>query len=717
MALISKRHIKLVKLFLVSPLLEKILTSSYLVIFLALLLKREFFMESFEVRYREKDISEQFSNQIDQVQTQEDFINILQTYIPTKFIDPKLATFKIFGDMRIFQIRAQIPNYCFIKDITDIDAYEKTFSSECNPLVTTSNVAFSIPPPDSSLCNSPTCSEFEAETDSGFIVKSSYSKYPPTAFSFLLDRSDSTSFKEKLETIKTNGWLDEYKTKVIVFEMLLYEPRNKMMVSYQALFENFAHNVYQAKLIKNTILTYTSRSTLLLTLTILFLINGILLLLKNVFELGIQENKIVHLAEIVTAGLQIVHSITFLTNTANFERTAIGSHDIHGLATLARFYSVENLMTLMNVEKILFAVMIYTLPFKFFSFMTWSKYVQSFQKIASAIYRTLPSLVICIVFTFIMSIIWAVIFFTVLGNYNQRFESYASALLHFVFFEVSDDIMTSKYQDMVFQSLSLNLLPLYLLMSLMRYLLASYFIAVVVEAYNRSASFEFHQHTNYEMEDRLFMSEMIRKIEKFSKESLPQTENAGKSNSDRKMLVWLSLSQNDEDNSDMMDTIYNRLEENNIHLVQFYSLSEVIQFLKYLFKLKPNLLHKSANQFRIIIDNNTLTEDNDGRVGKFQSQEQTLDGDRIESLLNWLKYMGSRVPLMIYSPHSLKYEIMLKLRLKYTLLYFSKTVNNLTKFSTMQNLENITEAYERDDTVSATESFGLEDIDYSRIDE
>lgn len=233
-----------------------------------------------------------------------------------------------------------------------------------------------------------------------------------------------------------------------------------------------------------------------------------------------------------------------------------------------------------------------------------------------------------------------------------------------------------------------------------------FYIAIICEAYSRSASFEYHQYTTYEQEDRDFVSTMIRKIERFSKDSLPQSDDSGKNNIDRKMLVWLSFS--GDDNNNMMETIYDEIEDQNIHLIQFFSLGEIIQFLKYLFKLKPNLLHKSANQFRIVIDNSKVEE---FLRNTYAVNDNEPDIERVEALLDWLRYVGSRVPLMIFSSKKLKYETMLKMRLKYHLLYFSTAMSNLVKFSIMDSLDRISEDHQKEESVSMSESFGLEELD------
>ena len=68
----------------------------------------------------------------------------------------------------------------------------------------------------------------------------------------------------------------------------------------------------------------------------------------------------------------------------------------------------------------------------------------------------------------------------------------------------------------------------------------------------------------------------------------------------KKMLIWLDPNSR---KYDPFEDIFLEVEELDISLMLFTHHLEVVQFLKYLFQLKPNLLHKSADAFRLVVEN------------------------------------------------------------------------------------------------------------------
>lgn len=137
--------------------------------------------------------------------------------------------------------------------------------------------------------------------------------------------------------------------------------------------------------------------------------------------------------------------------------------------------------------------------------------------------------------------------------------------------------------------------------------------------------------------------------------------------SNQKMIIWLKYSGDEETEIDEVEAEVS----NRIRLMVFNSPEEVEDFLKLLFKLKPNLLNsKSGDKFRICVET--------------RFEKGLVHQKNIEILLDWLKDMGSRTPFLLYLQNNLDRETYVKFRKKYQDLYACDDLGTVLKFCRME---------------------------------
>ena len=99
--------------------------------------------------------------------------------------------------------------------------------------------------------------------------------------------------------------------------------------------------------------------------------------------------------------------------------------------------------------------------------------------------------------------------------------------------------------------------------------------------------------------------------------------------------------------------------------------------MKYLFRLKPNLLTSQAgSRFRIVFET---------KFEKINSEKSN-----IETLLDWLKGVGCRVPFLLFTKAELERETYIRMKKKYPAMFATEDRTGALRFCRMEGkLENL----------------------------
>ena len=680
MRIISRKQIRLFKLFLVSNWLEKTLIIVFILCTSTLILIRETKLTSFQTirrqTYWSKSLTDSFYAKVEDIPS---FIDWLETDFQTSLTESQTSYFKPFGNSLLVQYRAHIPHKCNNKSVSD-EEYQFSFSKECNPLPKDSLSLSVLPLPQEDLCLEANCTEFGPQQARVYNIEHKSVKYTEkNTYSAGIQTRNRTAFADDIAKLRASNWLLFPETKVVILQVHIIDPDTLLVYKYHFIFERLSP--YNPGKYFQKIFTSHSGQVNWVILAIVFVygISGILFLLKISFEMSIEIKTFVHLSCIVCSVLQIGYFGTTITKITQYNADFPSSVPFQNNGLEPKVFNFELYSAVSLTQDTILGLLIIFLPFRLFTLFSWSKYMGYFNRFASSIYRTLPTIGILAISNLILVVSWAYFPYIVLQEHFSDFESYERSLYNFLLMDLSYNIMNVDPKEYTsLKTVSSDLSVYYFLIFAMRTVLTVFTVSFLVEAYRKSASVENYQVTEQEEENLTFLDDFTKKIDKFVKENLPQLNRVSQSKN-KKMLIWLDPNFRKQD---IFEEIFLDVEEDDISLMLFTHHLEVIQFLKYLFQLKPNLLHKSSDTFRLVVENKEHFEPDDQRL-----HLTGFDLSHVEILLDWLKDIGSTVPLLLFSETKVPYERMLQMKKHYRPLYFAYNSDILRSFAMLEGLD------------------------------
>ena len=138
----------------------------------------------------------------------------------------------------------------------------------------------------------------------------------------------------------------------------------------------------------------------------------------------------------------------------------------------------------------------------------------------------------------------------------------------------------------------------------------------------------------------------------------------------QKQILWLNIGNKPD--------LFNSYAASNKRLLIFTKSQQIISFLKYLFAIKPYMQFKNLNdKFGIIIQCRAFT----GKIN-----DDSLEN--IDTLLDWLAFVGCKIPILLYTNERLERNLRMKIATSYLLLKFSNAKEDIGEFL-KNNTENM----------------------------
>jgi hypothetical protein len=637
MAIISRQKIKLFKLFLVSPILEKILLILYICL-VPLLAYYEKFGNDFSDYFLANTLNT--NGILDHLKTVKT-LDQVKVWISEEFV-PNYFTQELSPNKPIFAI------YGFCNEIEnqkcELLGY-KNFEESCSTiqenLAKSSNITHNkLAHGDYGSYNSSLC--FQISRDYG----------STSTVSTIVNESlaESTAFIS-IQSIFFNYW-------------------DNSLVSYKINFEFDG-----AQKVRNYIFSYDVadpsilKDVFFLILYTLFIIQLILFSLKILFEFSIMPNKYTFVGHV---GHFILQYIFVFWLAFGFGLKSLTTYS----DSLQEFLEMEEKLSYKKISKNILNLVFLIYPFRVISFLSWNKQLSVPVQVFIALYRTAPVLclicLVAVVFVFGFSLATFLGFkdsFYALRSFTSAILNYPSTDLSRIFDNEHDYILNSGqyYHEIIWvvQTLFYGFLILYL-------------IVILIDVTRRAFSHEFAILLPNEQDLREKQEELQSKFDKLLKElNVIFGKNKGKKTSDlmgsqEKMVIWLEYNVQNSD----VDEILERLDD-SIKFMIFYKPDEVEAFLRYLFRLKPNLLNSQAgSRFRIVVE--TII------------QKESSEKANIQALLEWLKGVGCRVPFLLYLKESVEKEVYVQYKKKYQSLYACEDKETTLKFCRMEEkLDNL----------------------------
>ena len=647
MKVIQKKNIKYIKLCLISPIFEIITNIIYLTTFLIL----AFLYTNIGKNYNNYEITDMTSKYLEKetflsIKSDREFISYLKTILT------KLYTYnKDTDSLPIFipsgQVRLTKYSYKGCSESIDLN---KNCNNNYECIIETLKDVF-----DDKNCGIPY--KGSADRDDGGPLKKLVPKFPGKYTSYNLlnggELIDITIDDFNDPTLLENFIID-YDINFLVLQINFEIPCNNNCVNAIVGIEMLNYytnlNYYFSVTPFNT---YHQNHALFIVIFIFFCIVVFLNIVKLIYEINVKLILSVH----IFVGLNEILNILLIIFTIFFisEGKSVEFHKPDYFVTPLPFLSVRK-----YIISILCLIMI-CFPFRFISLISWAKSIsEPFVKYISILFRMLPGMMIIL---FIFGLIIVMISLSNYTLYNEMVYEYSTIYNSFLsiwdFNMIYDMINPSKSK--IFHSLTAS--EYFVLINIFEIILLIILIciatATMVYLYKRASALEMDK-----VENEIMIK--LKQIEEKLEEGKETEDNDLRKL--KKQILWLNLSNKHD--------LYNHYSSMN-DLLLFKTSNQIISSLKYLFAIKPELQFKKLNnKFGIIIE---IKND------KSHLKEEELD--QIDILIDWLTFVGCKIPVAFYSQINIEKTLKMKLHSTYQYIKFINEQREIDNFIAENNKE------------------------------
>lgn len=637
MALISKHKIKLLKLFLVSPNLEKIFLLVYIVVVPLLTLSNKFGSQ-FSGYYLSKQLLNTIhASQVNSIQTLDDVTTWIAEDLATSLFTNKTTITKPLFPIFLFKSVLDVDSGCAEDPSTKLEA-ECSFTI-ANLKKTTSELS-ELRHRDGAYGTYPV-SYYQAVTKEGI-------KDPSTLKSQLDSFLDGNIVFLSVQSIVYNDW----KSALIIFSVDFESSALGEVTT-----RNISYDIVYGGLIT---------STLLVVLYMLFIIQLVIFTMKILFEFSIYPNWYTFGGHLIHFALQygyVLITALILQDYGDFNKYS---------DSLVNFFEKSRYINHVITSQVIINLVLIFYPFRLFTLLAWNKYLSLPVKLFIVLYRTFPAIAAFVFGGIVLWLCFSLASFIGLRGFVTQLGNYSSSLLYFFtldFGEIATD------DPVLNSSKKIQFFIIWILQNLFLILLILFALVIMIDAVKRSFAVEIpaalpHQ---IELQDKQF--QLQSKFDKFLKELSSilglKNKDSGKSSSfssEDKMVIWL---EHEMGSDSEVDDVIDQLSKDSVKIMVFYQPEEVEEFLKYLFRLKPNLLTSQAGaRFRIVFET------------KFS--KVSVEKNNIETLLDWLKEVGCRVPFLLFTKAELERETYIPMKKKYPAMFATEDKEGALRFCRME---------------------------------
>jgi hypothetical protein len=639
MAIVSKQKIKQFKLFIVSPILEKILLTIYIIV-IPLLAFHEKFGNNFSDYFLANTLNR--NGVIDQLKSIKTLDN-MKSWIATEFV-PNYFTTEISPNKPIFPIFG-FCNKIPIEDCPSTNA--KNFDVGCSTINEnlepgTSSSAKTVSSGDYGKYNSSLC----------FQIPRNYSSISDIHTNLNMTLNGSTIFIS-MQSIFYNYWDDTLMSYKINFELDGTQKVRNYVYAYDVVDPKVLSSVYYIALYS------------------LFIIQLVFSSLKIMFEFSIMPNRYTFFGHTAHFLLQYFFVFWFALGFGFEENLTSYSESVN------KFFIFEDNLSKKRASKIILYLIFLIYPFRVISLLSWNKHLAMPVQFFVAIYRTIPVLSIVILTS--ITLIFGLSLASYLGFQENVYalRSYAAAILNYP--STSYGRLFNDDNVFIANTRSIYLEIGWIIQTLLFTLILIYIVVIMIDATKRAFSHEFpallpneHDLRGKQEELQVKFDRLLKDLTQIFGEKNKDKKSSSSLNSQEKMVIWLEYNVNSSD----VDHVLEKLDD-SIKIMIFSKPEEVEDFLRYLFRLKPNLLNSQAgSRFRIVVETSF--------------QNERADKTNIEVLLEWLKGVGCRVPFLMFLKGSLEKELYVHFKKKYPSLFACEDRETALKFCRMEEkLDNL----------------------------
>ena len=649
---IWKNKLIYIKLGLISPVLEIIVNTIYILSFILIF----YYFCSNGKYYNDNQISKFTESYINY----ENFKNInspsdLKTYIEdltSKLFNSNPSTEKIpiFMPLNPIRITRFINNYCKEENYLTtcnnnfqcvINSMSNSFKDKCGEKYSNANNA------DEDNNNANSKKLFLESLVNNF--KGYYSNYDLLHGGRSVEITNH-NINNKIDEI--DDFFTNKNVKFISIEINLKSPINNNYIDIILGLEMYEYFHDIKKILSINIFNTYSRpkeNYFLYILVYIYMVTIIINIIKLVYEIMVKPVFSIHFFVLLNEACNTLLFI-FLILFINVDKNL----DIN--LNLAKFNSHLVETTMIYDLKIIMIIVFLGIPVRVLSVVSWWKWFSApFIKVANIFFRMFPSVIISFFVALIFLVVFTITNYLMFQDIFTQYQTFYDSFLNVFNFRILSSLYIEENNSKIFHNMTQSKYTFILLLFEYVFFLLSFCIIIssFIHLYKKANSIEEPK------QESEYLNKMENLIEKLK-------ENVEEKNIEligiKKQILYLGLTPKNF-------VLDNRAK---IELTIFKNSQQIISFLKYIFALKPELQFKNLiSLLNIVIE-----------VNHYDNFNWKFDLKQIEYLVNWLTFVGCKIPLIIYCEPNFEKNYHLKLCKDYNLIKF---VNDKKELENIMN--------------------------------
>ena len=655
---IWKNKLIYIKLGLISPVLEIIVNTIYILSFILIF----YYFCSNGKYYNDNQISKFTESYINY----ENFKNInspsdLKTYIEdltSKLFNSNPSTEKIpiFMPLNPIRITRFINNYCKEENYLTtcnnnfqcvINSMSNSFKDKCGEKYSNANNA------DEDNNNANSKKLFLESLVNNF--KGYYSNYDLLHGGRSVEITNH-NINNKIDEI--DDFITNKNVKFISIEINLKSPINNNYIDIILGLEMYEYFHDIKKILSINIFNTYSRpkeNYFLYILVYIYMVTIIINIIKIVYEIMVKPVFSIHIFVLLNEACNTLLFI-FLILFINVDKNL----DIN--LNLAKFNSHLVETTMIYDLKIIMIIVFFGIPVRVLSVVSWWKWFSApFIKVANIFFRMFPSVIISFFVALIFLVVFTITNYLMFQDIFTQYQTFYDSFLNVFNFRILSSLYIEENNSKIFHNMTQSKYTFILLLFEYVFFLLSFCIIIssFIYLYKKANSIEEPK------QESEYLNKMENLIEKLK-------ENVEDKNVDligiKKQILYLKLTPK---NLALNNTT-------KIELTIFKNSQQIISFLKYIFALKPELQFKNLlSLLNIVIE-----------VNHYDNFNWNFDLKQIIYLIKWLTFIGCKIPLIIYCEPNFEKNYHLKLCRDYTLIKFVNDKNELENIMNKKDFGN-----------------------------
>lgn len=655
---IWKNKLIYIKLGLISPVLEIIVNTIYILSFILIF----YYFCSNGKYYNDNQISKFTESYINY----ENFKNInspsdLKTYIEdltSKLFNSNPSTEKIpiFMPLNPIRITRFINNYCKEENYLTtcnnnfqcvINSMSNSFKDKCGEKYSNANNA------DEDNNNANSKKLFLESLVNNF--KGYYSNYDLLHGGRSVEITNH-NINNKIDEI--DDFITNKNVKFISIEINLKSPINNNYIDIILGLEMYEYFHDIKKILSINIFNTYSRpkeNYFLYILVYIYMVTIIINIIKLVYEIMVKPVFSIHIFVLLNEACNTLLFI-FLILFINVDKNL----DIN--LNLAKFNSHLVETTMIYDLKIIMIIVFLGIPVRVLSVVSWWKWFSApFIKVANIFFRMFPSVIISFFVALIFLVVFTITNYLIFQDIFTQYQTFYDSFLNVFNFRILSSLYIEENNSKIFHNMTQSKYTFILLLFEYVFFLLSFCIIIssFIHLYKKANSIEEPK------QESEYLNKMENLIEKLK-------ENVEDKNVDligiKKQILYLKLTPK---NLALNNTT-------KIELTIFKNSQQIISFLKYIFALKPEFQFKNLlSLLNIVIE-----------VNHYDNFNWNFDLKQIIYLIKWLTFIGCKIPLIIYCEPNFEKNYHLKLCRDYTLIKFVNDKNELENIMNKKDFGN-----------------------------